>query len=117
MRLLLSTTALTAGLALTALTLPAIALGADETPPKLKVLNNAAARCDDEPVTKFRVRVSDPLPTRTVVRLDGEVVRESARERFAVRLRLGKRGHRLRIVARDEQDNRFVYRLVIRRCG
>lgn len=115
MRPLSPTTALATGLALTALTLPATAHGADRTPPDITVTGDTSSRCEGG-VTRFRVRVVDDLRTRTAVRLDGEIVKRSTDERFSVRLRLGAAAHRLRVTSRDTRDNRFTYTLRLSRC-
>jgi hypothetical protein len=112
--------ALAACLALSAPALPGAAHAqtrSDVTPPSVDVWGaNAGVRCDGSGRVRIEIRVRDASSTKTVVRVDGRVVKRSTRKRFAAYARLDAAAHVVRALARDSAGNRFVFRLRLTAC-
>jgi hypothetical protein len=108
--------ALAACAALLAPAAPALAATErDADPPKVRASGDVFAHCEGDRV-RIEFRIDDASSTSTVVRVDGREARRSTRKRFAVRTQLSTEAHRIRAIARDASDNRFIYTMRLRAC-
>jgi len=87
----------------------------DLTPPKAEVDSDTGPRCVGKQA-RVSYRIIDSAPTRTVIKVDGEVVKRTRSKRFSIYPQLDDGRHRILATSRDRRGNRNTHTLKIPAC-
>jgi hypothetical protein len=87
----------------------------DLTPPRAEVESDTGPRCVGKQA-RISYRIIDAAPTRTVVKIDGEVVKRTRSKRFTIHPRLDDGRHRILATSRDRRGNKNTHTLKIPAC-